>query len=226
MEIGSTSVCVFERKTPNDGSINVRKHIISNKVYNGCWLLKNAIKRYYYYLRNRMRLNSTHVDYSKDIMMNGKVIISNCGRIHIGNSVVINSGDYPNPVGTSLTKLYTQNSSSIIHIGNNVGISSALIFADNEIWIEDNVLIGAETMIVDNDFHGLVYKSDIGRTEMKGGEKILIKEGAFIGTRCLILKGVTIGKGAVVGAGSVVTKDIPDGEIWAGNPAKFIRNAE
>ena len=53
-----------------------------------------------------------------------------------------------------------------------------------------------------------------------------IKEGAFIGTRCLILKGVTIGKGAVVGAGSVVTKDIPDGEIWAGNPAKFIRNVE
>lgn len=173
-----------------------------------------------------MRLNSTHVEYSNDIVMNGKIIISNCGRMHIGSNVVINSGDYPNPVGTSLTKLYTQNSSSIIHIGNNVGISSALIFADNEIRIEDNVLIGAETMIVDNDFHGLAYREDVGRSETKKGKKILIKEGAFIGTRCLVLKGVTIGKGAVVGAGSVVTRDIPDGEIWAGNPARFIRNAD
>ena len=204
----------------------MKKNIVSNKVYNGCWLLKNAVKRHYYHVRNRMRLNSTHVDYSKDIVMNGKIIISNCGRIHIGSKVVINSGDYPNPVGTSLTKLYTQKSSSVIHIGNNVGMSSTLIFADSEIWIEDNVLIGAETMIVDNDFHGLVYKSDTGRTAMKSGEKIQIKEGAFIGTRCLILKGVTIGKGSVVGAGSVVTRDIPDGEIWAGNPAKFIRSVE
>lgn len=173
-----------------------------------------------------MRLNSTHVEYSKDIVMNGKIIISNCGSIYIGSKVVINSGDYPNPVGTSLTKLYTQNSSSVIHIGNNVGISAALLFADNEIRIEDNVLIGAETMIVDNDFHGLVYRADIGRSETKKGKKILIKEGAFIGTRCLVLKGVTIGKGAVVGAGSVVTRDVPDGEIWAGNPARFIRNAD
>ena len=52
---------------------------------------------------------------------------------------------------------------------------------------------------------------------------ILIKEGAFIGAQSIILKGVTIGKHSVVGAGSVVTKDIPDGEIWGGNPAVFIR---
>lgn len=204
----------------------MRKHIILNKFYNGCWLLKNAIKRYYYYYRNRMRLNSTHVEYSKDIVMNGKIISSNCGKIHIGSGVVINSGDYPNPVGTSLTKLYTRKTDSVICIGNNVGISSALIFADNEIYIEDNVLIGAETMIIDTDFHGLAYDPELGRTEVKEGERILIKEGAFIGTRCLILKGVTIGKGAVIGAGSVVTRDIPDGEIWAGNPAKFIREVE
>ncbi len=202
------------------------KHIITNKLYNGCWLLKKYISGTYYQIRNRMRLNATHVTYSKDIVVNGKLIISNCGRIDIGSGVVINSGNYPNPVGTSLTRIYTHNKNSIISIGNNVGISSALIFADTEIEIGDNVLIGAETLIVDNDFHGLVYKSDLGRTEMKKGEKIHIKEGAFVGTRSLILKGVTIGKGAVVGAGSVVTRDIPDGEIWAGNPAKFIRNAE
>lgn len=199
----------------------MEKHFLTNKLYNGCWLLKRKWWECYYYIRNRMRLNSTHVDYSKDIVMNGKIIISNCGRIKIGNGVVINSGDYPNPVGTSLTKMYTQNKESQISIGNNVGISSALLFADNEIQIEDNVLIGAETMIVDNDFHGLVYRGT-QRSNMKKSERICIKEGAFIGTRCIILKGVIIGKGAVIGAGSVVTKDVPDGEIWAGNPARFI----
>ena len=51
----------------------------------------------------------------------------------------------------------------------------------------------------------------------------MIKDHAFIGAHSLILKGVTIGKYSVVGAGSVVTKSIPDGEIWAGNPAHFIR---
>ena len=45
----------------------------------------------------------------------------------------------------------------------------------------------------------------------------------FIGGGSIILKGVTIGERAVVGAGTVVTKDIPAGEIWAGNPARFIR---
>ena len=55
---------------------------------------------------------------------------------------------------------------------------------------------------------------------------VVIKDGAFIGAHCIILKGVSIGEKSVVGAGSVVTKSIPDGEIWAGNPAKFIRRIE
>ena len=55
---------------------------------------------------------------------------------------------------------------------------------------------------------------------------VIIKDGAFIGTDCIILKGVTIGEKSVIGAGSVVTKSVPDGEIWAGNPAKFIRKVD
>jgi acetyltransferase-like isoleucine patch superfamily enzyme len=48
----------------------------------------------------------------------------------------------------------------------------------------------------------------------------------FIGARCIILKGVTIGEKSIVAAGSVVTKNIPEGEVWGGNPAKFIKKIE
>ena len=49
---------------------------------------------------------------------------------------------------------------------------------------------------------------------------------AFIGAHSIVLKGVTIGKHSVIGAGSVVTKNIPDNEVWAGNPARFIRRLD
>lgn len=53
-----------------------------------------------------------------------------------------------------------------------------------------------------------------------------IGDKTFIGVRTVVLPGVTIGKGVIVGACSLVTKDIPDGEVWAGNPAKFIKTTE
>ena len=53
--------------------------------------------------------------------------------------------------------------------------------------------------------------------------KIIIKKRAYLGCNTIICKPVTIGEDAVVGAGSIVTKDIPAGEVWAGNPARFIR---
>ena len=52
---------------------------------------------------------------------------------------------------------------------------------------------------------------------------MLLKKHAWIGARTVICQSVTIGENAVVGAGSVVTKDIPDNEAWAGNPARFIK---
>ena len=53
--------------------------------------------------------------------------------------------------------------------------------------------------------------------------RVEIKENAYLGMNVLVVKPVTIGRGAIVGAGSIVTKDIPDDEVWAGNPARFIR---
>lgn len=79
----------------------------------------------------------------------------------------------------------------------------------------------------DTDFHSLDYTLRRSHTlDMKGKKmaKVTVEHDVFIGAGCIILKGVTIGACSIIGAGSVVTKDIPANQIWAGNPAKFIRN--
>jgi acetyltransferase-like isoleucine patch superfamily enzyme len=84
-------------------------------------------------------------------------------------------------------------------------------------------MIGGGTKIYDTDFHSLEPAIRLGEDNDISTKPVLIKSGAFIGAHCIVLKGVTIGQYSIIGAGSVVTKDIPDWEIWAGNPAKFIR---
>lgn len=109
-------------------------------------------------------------------------------------------------------------------IGNNVGISGSTINATTSVTIEDNVIIGSGCIITDTDSHPLDYESRLADDKTKTKRKpVLIKEGAFIGARTIILKGVTIGRHAIIGAGSVVSRDIPDDCIACGNPAKIIR---
>lgn len=160
----------------------------------------------------------------KPYTINGILVASNLGSITCGNHLTINSGGYINQInGSTRTALVTRKNASI-KIGNHCGISNSLLFAQQSITIDDYVMIGAGCVICDTDFHPLDFES---RTQTGHNptvtKPVWIKEGAFIGMRSLILKGVTIGKHSIVGAGSVVTKDIPDGEIWAGNPAKFIK---
>lgn len=92
------------------------------------------------------------------------------------------------------------------------------------IQIEDNVLIGGDCKIYDSDFHSINYRDRMQILDKHVNVKpVLIKEGAWIGAHSIILKGVTVGRRSIVGAGSVVTRDVPDDEIWAGSPARFIK---
>ena len=104
-------------------------------------------------------------------------------------------------------------------------MSLAYLSASKKIVIEDNVLIGANTKIWDNDFHPVKYEDRVAKEPPKSAA-VCIREGAFIGACSIIMKGVTVGYHSVVGAGSVVTHNIPDNEIWAGNPAKFVRKID
>lgn len=155
--------------------------------------------------------------------INGKIyMVSDKGKIQFGEGVRINSSLESNPIGGSTrTILFAESGASIV-IGNRVGISNSAIHASESIIIGDDVLIGGSCKIYDTDFHSVSYEERTNNTGVKKNE-VIIEKGAFIGAGCYILKGVHIGKKSVIAAASVVTKDVPSGELWGGNPAKFIR---
>jgi len=101
-------------------------------------------------------------------------------------------------------------------IGNNVTIKPGVQIWDG-ITLEDSVFIGPNVTFT-NDLFPRSKNTDY---DIK---KTLVQKRASIGANATILGGVTIGENALVGAGSVVTKNIPANEIWVGNPAKFLKN--
>ncbi len=92
--------------------------------------------------------------------------------------------------------------------------------------LEDRVLVGGGCRIWDTNFHSL--DPNVRNTEFDEAETrpIIIKRNAFIGGGSTLLKGVIIGENSIVAAGSVVGKNIPDNEIWGGNPAQFIKKTD
>jgi acetyltransferase-like isoleucine patch superfamily enzyme len=116
---------------------------------------------------------------------------------------------------------------SKIIIGDNVGISGSTINATTTITIGDNVLIGSGCIITDTDSHPLGIEDRIRNDYSKTkSSPIVICNNVFIGARSIILKGVTIGEGAIIGAGSILSSNVPPFSIYAGNPAKFIKKVE
>ena len=107
----------------------------------------------------------------------------------------------------------------IIEIGNNVLISPGVrIISAEEIIIDSNVMIASNVYISDSDWHGIYDRINTPGSS----KKIHIEENAWIGEGSKISKGVRIGKNSIIGLGSVVTSNIPDNEIFGGNPAKKI----
>jgi UDP-2-acetamido-3-amino-2,3-dideoxy-glucuronate N-acetyltransferase len=108
-------------------------------------------------------------------------------------------------------------------VGRNCKISSHTFICEG-VRIEDDVFIGHNVTFI-NDLYPRSTTLD-GKMQSEDDWKVvptLVKKGASIGSSATILAGVTIGEYAMVGAGSVVTKDVPDRTIVAGNPAKVLR---
>lgn len=104
-----------------------------------------------------------------------------------------------------------------IRIGSNVFINSNLLaMARGGITIEDNVQIAANVQLITNNH-------DFYNRQILLCQPVLICEGAWIGAGATILPGIRVGKHAVVGAGAIVTRDVPDYAVAVGNPAKVIK---
>lgn len=147
--------------------------------------------------------------------------------IKIGDDVIIKSGSGYNPLARNIQASICVERGAKLIIGSLTGISSSCIWASNSISIGNNVNIGADTIILDTDCHNINYlkRKDRATDAITSAKApIVIKDDVLIGTRCIILKGVTIGARSVIGAGSVVTQSIPADSIAAGNPCKVIKS--
>ena len=146
-------------------------------------------------------------------------------KASVGKGFRINNQFYGNALSVQKCAIWVGENARL-EIGRDVGISSSHIVASDTVTIEDNVKIGGGCYVMDTDFHSMSplerLSPDTDRTGTKTAP-VTIRENAFIGAASIILKGVTIGKNSIIGAGSVVTGNIPDNQLWAGNPARFIK---
>jgi len=144
-------------------------------------------------------------------------------KIIFGNNVRIRTSRMSNLIGLNRRSIIaTHSKDAEIIIGDNCGFSAIVIGAKESIRIGNDVMAGANVLITDFDWHAL------NPEERKHGEPeskpIVIEDNVFIGYSSTILKGVCIGMNSVIGANSVVTKDIPANVIAAGNPCKVLKS--
>lgn len=159
-----------------------------------------------------LRIRGYDVDYSVDLAGANVFFQSFSHAIKIGSTTRLGRGTRINA-----------GFKSIIEIGENVLLDDyCFVMAQNSIRIGKNTNIAAFCYITDFN-HCFSDKSKNIVEQGYDTKPVIIEENAWIGTHVVILPGVTIGKGSVIGAGSVVTKNIPSNSVAAGNPAKVIR---
>lgn len=197
-------------------------------LYKSLWMVYffTACEIYTYLFRIRLWFNN--VQFGHGITTGGICIpllrISPKAKIvRIGNYCSFNN--YTGTGWFSRSSIWVK-AGAILEMGDNSGMNGALLYATRKIIIGKNVKIGGGSRIFDTDFHPLDF--ELRRYTLKGTKSASIEIGddVFIGTNCMILKGVTIGARSIIAAGSVVTKSIPSDEIWAGNPAKKIKSID
>lgn len=110
-----------------------------------------------------------------------------------------------------------------LYIGSYVLMSPGInIRCAKKITIGKSAMIASDVSITDSDWHGIYDRTDY----VASPKEVVIEENVWIGERSLILKGSKIGKNSIIGAGSVVTGEIPPNSVYAGNPAKFIKQLD
>lgn len=203
-----TKAFITDLRADSVGTIafSIRYFIILSRTY--LWTPFNKVR----FFINRIRLGS------------GTRFIGNCiisrypqSDISIGSNCTFVSSKNVNLIGINRRCIIsTQDRNAIIRIGSNCGFSGSTISAFNKIVIGNNVKIGANVLITDSDWHPEDPRSRLP-------SPIIIQDNVWLGINVVVLKGVTIGENCVIGANSIVTRDVPSNCIAAGNPCRVIR---
>lgn len=153
------------------------------------------------------------------------IIQKHCeSTLTIGSRLQLRSTARSNPLAPyHPVVLSTRRAGAILTIGDDFGMTGGSIIAETRVSIGHRVTVGANTVVTDTDFHPLDPQIRFSNPLDGASSPVTIEDDVFIGMQTIILKGVTIGAGSVIGAASVVTRDIPPGVIAAGNPAKIVR---
>ena len=145
------------------------------------------------------------------VSVNGKPVIKNFGSIFIEDDVRVWSSIVK-------TQIYVSKD-AVLKVGKNSRLNGVHIDVRNQIVIGKNVRISPYVIIMESDEHTIEdhFASDVP-------QPIFIDDDVWLATRCTILKGVHIGKGAVVAAGAVVTRNVPEYTVVGGVPARIIKH--
>ena len=192
-------------------------------------------KTRFFRIWNRFMFWTKGVEYGKNMKVYNRIYFRGKGKVVIGDDFIFTSGSSINPICRNIRgSLYTMTKEARIEIGDRVGISSACLWAKDHIKIGNDVNIGGDCLIIDNDAHPIEYlerRSSFIKTEgidvfysRINSAPIKIDDDVWIGARCQILKGVHIGPRSIIAAGSIVNKDIPADVLAGGVPCKVIRS--
>lgn len=190
------------------------------------WIGVNEIKRFIESPFRSRKLRYSGVDIGQDCRFYGKPIIQKHrgSKIALGDNVSLRSSPRSNPLSPNHpVVLSTRAKDAEIRIGDECGFTGTTIVSEDAVTLGKNVTTGSNSVIVDTDFHPTDPETRMDHFTNCDTEPVKIGQNVFIGMNSIILKGVSIGDGGVVGAGSVVSQDVPERTLVAGNPATEIR---
>ena len=190
------------------------------------WKIWNAVHRMLLFPAAYLLFVSNGIRFGRNWKLFGLPVIQKhrLSDIRIGKNLNLRSSLRSNPLGINHpVVLCTWMAGAIIELGDHFAMSGGVICAAEKIVIGNRVVVGANSIITDTDFHPLDPQYRLVNPQHAKPAPIVIEDDVFIGMNCLILKGINIGYGSVIGAGSVVTRDVPSRVIVTGNPAGVIR---
>ena len=203
--------------------------ITKMEAINTPWKVFNLINSWITYPQARIIFALNRIAWGKGWRFYGLPIIQKHRRstMRFGQRLQLRSQERSNPLGISHPVfLATLHANACLEVGEDLAMSGGAICVAERVTIGNRVALGANSTIVDTDFHPLGMPHGHHSLQKVKTAPVFIEDDVFVGMNSVILKGVTVGSGSVIGAGSVVTRDVPPHVIVAGNPARVVREIQ